>query len=132
MPLLIACASAQKAVPPETSAQKTVPPEVPQQTAAVNPFFAESPLPLHYPPFERIHESDYVPAFEAGMAEQLKEVKAIAHHPAPATFENTFVALEKSGSLLRSVQTVFSHLNAAKGDPAMERIVLRITRRLSA
>ncbi len=132
MPLLIACASAQKAVPPETSAQKTVPPEVPQQTAAVNPFFAESPLPLHYPPFERIHESDYVPAFEAGMAEQLKEVQAIAHDPAPATFENTFVALEKSGRLLRRVQTVFSNLNAANGDPAMQKIESQMAPRLSA
>src|SRR5438270_1217420 len=84
MPVLIACASAHKAVPPE----------VPQQSASGNPFFAQSTLPLQYPPFDRVHDSDYVPAFEAGMAEQLREVQAIAHDPAPPTFENTFVALE--------------------------------------
>jgi peptidyl-dipeptidase Dcp len=122
MPVLIACASAHKAVPPE----------VPQQSAFGNPFFAQSTLPLHYPPFDRVHDSDYVPAFEAGMAEQLREVQAIAHEPAPPTFENTFVALEKSGRLLRRVQIVFNNLSAANTDPAMQKIEAQMAPRLSA
>jgi Zn-dependent oligopeptidase len=59
-----------------------------------NPFLKESPLPYQLPPFDRIKDSDYRPAFEAGMGEQLREVATIAHNPKAADFENTFVALE--------------------------------------
>src|SRR5690242_19008152 len=89
MPFVIACASPQKPVPPATAHQPAIAPAAAQESAAPNPFLADSPLPLHYPPFDRIRDSDYEPAFEAGMAEHLKEVQAIAHDPAPPTFENT-------------------------------------------
>jgi len=55
-----------------------------------NPFHAPSTLPLQAPPFDKIKDSDYEPAIEAGMAEQLREVQAIADDPAAPTFENTF------------------------------------------
>src|SRR5690348_12259739 len=142
MPLLIACASAQKAVPPaapqESAASPAPSPQAaatvaaPPQAAAQNPFLSESPLPLHYPPFDRIHDSDYEPAFAAGMAEHLEEVQAIAHDPAPPTFENTFVALEKSGRQLRRVQLVFSNLSSANTDPAMQKVEAEMAPRLSA
>ena len=67
-----------------------------------NPFYATSTLPFQAPPFDKIKDSDYQPAIDAGMAEQIKEVEAIANNPAPPTFENTFVAMERSGQLLRS------------------------------
>ena len=67
---------------------------------ADNPFAQPSTLAFELPPFDRIHDSDYLPAFEAGMREQLREVAAIAHNPQPATFDNTIVALERSGRLL--------------------------------
>lgn len=60
-----------------------------------NPFFAESPLPLHFPQFDKIKDSDFAPAFDAGMAQQLKEVEAIANNKAKPTFDNTIIALEK-------------------------------------
>ena len=66
-----------------------------------NPFYAPSTLPFQAPPFDKIKDSDYQPAIDAGMAQQLKEVDAIANNPAPPTFENTLVALERSGQLLR-------------------------------
>ncbi len=78
--------------------------------AQANPFFQESPLPLHYPQFDRIRDSDFAPAFDAGMAQQLAEVDAIAANPAPPTFENTLVAMEKSGQLLDRATTVFFNL----------------------
>ncbi|UOV05181.1 M3 family metallopeptidase [Pseudoxanthomonas sp. F37] len=81
-----------------------------QATQAANPFFAESPLPLHYPQFDRIKDSDFAPAFDAGMAEQLKEMDAIANNPAAPTFENTIVAMEKSGQVLDRATTVFFNL----------------------
>jgi len=62
-----------------------------------NPFYAESTLPYHAPPFDKIKDTDYQPALEAGMAEQIKEVEAIANNPDAPTFANTLVALEKSG-----------------------------------
>src|SRR5262245_44911274 len=124
---MIACASAQKSVP---AAEK--PTTATETATAANPFFQESPLPLHYPPFDRVHDSDYVPAFEAGMAEQLKEVQAIAHDPAPAMFENTLVALEKTGRLLRRVRIAFNNLSAANTDPAMQKIETEMAPRLSA
>ena len=58
-----------------------------------NPFYAPSTLPFHAPPFDKIKDSDYQPAIEAGIAEQLQEMRAIADDPAPPTFENTLVAM---------------------------------------
>src|SRR6516225_8554427 len=70
-----------------------------------NPFRKESPLPYQLPPFDRIKDSDYRPAFEAGMGEELHEVAAIARNPEAPDFENTVVALERSGQLLQRVST---------------------------
>src|SRR5688500_5294232 len=64
--------------------------------ATSNPFFADSTLPLKYPAFDKIKDSDFGPAFDRGMAEELVEVDAIANNAEPATFDNTIVALEKS------------------------------------
>src|ERR1700683_294444 len=70
-----------------------------------NPFFTPSALPFQAPPFDKIKDEDYQPAIEAGMAQQLAEIRAIANDPAPPTFANTFVPLERSGRLLdRSLQ----------------------------
>jgi len=78
--------------------------------ASANPFFSESPLPLHYPQFDKIQDSDFAPAFDAGMAQQLKEVDAIANNKAKPTFDNTIIALEKSGQVLDRATTVFFNL----------------------
>jgi peptidyl-dipeptidase Dcp len=89
---------------------------------ADNPFAAPSTLDFHLPPFDRIRDSDYRPAFEAGMAEQLRQVAAIAHASEAPTFANTIVALERSGRTLERVETTFSNLNACNTDPAMQQI----------
>ena len=67
---------------------------------ASNPFAKPSTLPFQAPDFSKIKDTDYLPAIIAGMAEQKREVLAIANNPAPATFNNTIVALERSGALL--------------------------------
>ena len=84
---------------------------------ADNPFAAPSKLAFQLPPFDRIRDSDYLPALEAGMAEELDQVAAIAHNREPPTFANTIVALERSGRLLDRVQTTFSNLNACNTNP---------------
>jgi peptidyl-dipeptidase Dcp len=72
-----------------------------------NPFFHSSTLPYELPPFADIREEHYIPAFYAGFAAHLAEIKAIAENPEPATFENTIVAMERAGTLLHRVATVF-------------------------
>jgi peptidyl-dipeptidase Dcp len=69
-----------------------------------NPFDAPSTLPFQAPPFDRIKDSDFEPAFQKGMAQQIAEMDKIANNPAPATFDNTIVEMEKSGRMLDRVQ----------------------------
>src|SRR5271170_1002071 len=88
----------------------------------VNPFYTPSTLPFHAPPFDRIKDSDYQPAIEAGMAEQLKEMRAIADDPAAPTFENTIVAMEKSGALFDRVMAAFNGVTGANTNPELEKI----------
>ena len=104
------------------------------RTAAMpdNPFAAPSTLPFQLPPFDRIRDADYRPAFEAGMDEQLGEVSAIAHNSAPPTFANTILALERAGRLLDRVETTFSNLNACNTDPQMQQIDTDMAPRLTA
>jgi peptidyl-dipeptidase Dcp len=90
--------------------------------AATNPFFTASTLPFQAPPFDKIKDSDYQPAIEKGMAEQLAEVEKIADNPAPATFENTYVALEKTGVLLDRVMAVFNGVTGANTDDALQKV----------
>jgi peptidyl-dipeptidase Dcp len=97
------------------------------QTAATafgpgNPFYAASTLPYQAPPFDKIKDSDYQPALEAGMAEQIKEIEAIANNAAPPTFENTLVAMEKSGRLFTRVQNAFNAVTGANTNPTLEKI----------
>ncbi len=87
-----------------------------------NPFYAESTLPFHAPPFDRIHDADYQPAIESGMAAQLREMEAIANDPAKPTFENTFVAMERSGALLRRVMQVFGGVTGANTNPTLQAV----------
>jgi peptidyl-dipeptidase Dcp len=87
-----------------------------------NPFYAESALPYHAPPFDRIKDTDYQPALEAGMAAQIKEVEAIANDPAAPTFENTLVALEKSGRLYARVAEVFDGVSQANTNPTLDKV----------
>ena len=87
-----------------------------------NPFAAESPLPLHYPQFDKIKDSDFAPAFDAGMAGQLKEIDAIANNPEAASFDNTILAMEKSGQQLNRAQTVFFSLVGADTNDARNKL----------
>ncbi len=87
-----------------------------------NPFYAESTLPYHAPPFDRIKDTDYQPALEAGIAAQIKEVEAIANNPAAPTFENTLVALEKSGQLYTRVAEVFDGVTQANTNPTLQKV----------
>jgi peptidyl-dipeptidase Dcp len=72
-----------------------------------NPFYAPSTLPFKAPPFDKIKDEDFQPAIEAGIAQQQHEIEAIANNPQAPTFDNTIVAMEKSGQLLDRVMAAF-------------------------
>jgi peptidyl-dipeptidase Dcp len=87
-----------------------------------NPFYQPSELPFGAPPFDRIRDEHYEPALLAGMEAQRREVKAIAENPAAPTFENTIVALERTGALLERTQAAFWAMAGANTNPAIEKI----------
>jgi peptidyl-dipeptidase Dcp len=87
-----------------------------------NPFYAPSSLPFHAPPFDKIKDEDYQPAIEAGMAEQLAEIQAIADNPVATTFENTLVAMQKTGQLLRRAMAGFGAVSQANTNPVLQKV----------
>jgi peptidyl-dipeptidase Dcp len=97
-----------------------------------NPFYAPSTLPFHAPPFDKIKDEDYQPAIEAGMAEQLTEIRAIADNPAAPTYENTLVAMEKTGQLLQRALAAFGAVTAANTNPALQKVQAEEAAKLAA
>ena len=87
-----------------------------------NPFYAPSTLPFQAPPFDKIKDSDYQPAIEAGMAQQREEIRTIADNPAAPTFENTIVAMEKTGQLFTRVMLAFNGVTGANLSPELEKV----------
>ena len=85
-----------------------------------NPFYAPSRLPFQAPPFDKLKDTDYQPAIEAGMAEEIREMEAIAQNPAAATFENTIVAMEKTGLLLSRALNAFHAVSEANTNPTLQ------------
>ncbi len=99
---------------------------------AENPFFAPSSLPFGAPDFDAIRDEHFRPAFEAGMARQLEEIEAIAGNPEPPTFENTIVAMERTGELLTRVQRVFFNLASAHTNEEIQAIQSELAPKLAA
>ncbi len=97
-----------------------------------NPFFAPSVLPFQAPPFDKIRDQDYQPAIEAGMAQELSEVRRIAGNPAAPTFDNTLVALEKSGRLLTRARNAFFCVAQADTNPLLQRVRNELAPKLAA
>lgn len=85
-----------------------------------NPFFENIHTPHGTVPFDRIAVEHYAPAIREGIRRQNEEIDAIVHDPAPANFQNTILALELSGELLRRVETVFDNLLSAETNDAMQ------------
>jgi len=100
--------------------------------AADNPFLVPYGTPWDVPPFDKIHDEHYMPAFEKGIADQRAEVIAIRDRKDAPTFANTVEALEESGQLLRRVGDVFFNINDAETDDSLQAVAKRIAPRLSA
>lgn len=97
-----------------------------------NSLLIESSLDFHAPAFDKIKNSDYAPAFSEGIQIQLAEISKIADNKSEATFENSLVALEKSGRLLKRVSLVFGLLTSANTNPELQKLQEDIAPKLSA
>jgi len=97
-----------------------------------NPFYAASTLPFGAPPFDKIKDSDYQPAIEAGMAQELAEIDKIANDPAAPTFENTLVAMERSGRLLARASAAFSGVSQANTNPVLQQAKTALAPQMAA
>jgi peptidyl-dipeptidase Dcp len=97
-----------------------------------NPFYAASTLPFGAPPFDKIKDGDYQPAIEAGMAQQLAEIDKIATNPAAPTFENTLVAMERSGRLLARASAAFNGVSQANTNPVLQKVKTALAPQMAA
>ena len=99
---------------------------------ASNPFFSDYDTPHGIPPFDKIKQSHYLPAFYHGIAEKNLEINAITRVKSRPTFENTIVAMEKSGDFLTKVSSTFYGLTGSMSDDGMRAIAKEISPKLSA
>ena len=106
-----------------------VPTAIPQGTGV----FAEpSPLPFHAPDFARIQDSDFEPAIEQGMAIEKAEWQAIADNPEAPTFDNTIVALQRTGRMLSRAESVFSVMTGTVTNDTLDAIDAELSPKLAA
>ncbi|MEY2486242.1 MAG: peptidyl-dipeptidase Dcp [Verrucomicrobiota bacterium] len=124
--LIVATQMSASAIAANQNVKKTPP------TNSDNPLLSESSLPYHLPVFDKIRDENFVPAIEAGMRAQLKEVQTVASSAEKPTFENTIVALERTGALLDRAERIFSNLNAADTNPARQKIETEMAPKLAA
>lgn len=100
--------------------------------AADNPFFKAYTTPFQVPPFSKIKDEHYMPAFEKGMEEHLTDINNIVNNPASPTFKNTIEELERSGKLLSKVQRVFYNLAGSNTNPKMQELQRELSPLISA
>ncbi len=101
-------------------------------STADNPLLRPSELPYQLPPFDQIRDEHFEPAFEQALAAHRAEIEAIATDSAVPTFDNTLVALERSGEALRRVSQVFHNLTAAHTNPVLQQLEEKMAPRLAA
>src|SRR6266576_129429 len=118
-----ACAPSATAKPSSSASPASI---------ASNPFFVESSLPYHAPRFDLIKNEDYQVALEEGMRQQLAEMDAIAKQTAPPTFDNTIVAMEKSGALLTRASKAFFGVVGANTNDTLQKIQEIVAPKLAA
>jgi len=96
-----------------------------------NPFYSASTLQYQAPPFNRIKDSDYEPAIVAGMQQQIVEIDAIANQAGAPNFDNTIVAMERSGVLLTRAAKVFNAVTGANTNDTLQAIQERVAPKLA-
>jgi peptidyl-dipeptidase Dcp len=105
-------------VPPATTTTGTAT----STATSSNPLFVQSTLPYQAPRFDLIRNEHYQPALEEGMRQQLAEIDAIAKQTAAPTFDNTIVAMERTGTLLTRANNVFNAVVSANTNDTLQKI----------
>ena len=121
--LLVACGEPEKET--EDTTKK-------DEKSMENPFFKEYDTPFEVPPFDIIENDHFLPAFEKGMKSQKEEIDKIVNNDEKPTFENTILALEKSGELLNKVSSVFYNLNSAHTNDEIQKLAQELAPKVSA
>ncbi|NBC05033.1 MAG: dipeptidyl carboxypeptidase II [Bacteroidetes bacterium] len=103
-----------------------------EESMTENPLFTPSTLPFEAPNFDEISEEHYRPAFEEGMKRELAQMDSIASNPQPPTFDNTIVAMEKSGRLLERTESVFYNLTSAHTNDQIQEIQSEMAPKLAS
>lgn len=101
-------------------------------TAPGSVFAKKSALPFQAPDFSKIKDADFLPAFDQAMKIHAAEMRKIADNPAPATFKNTIVAMERAGQMLTRVQMAFNALSSANTDDTLQKTQEAIAPKLAA
>ncbi|MCB5228372.1 M3 family metallopeptidase [Alishewanella sp. 16-MA] len=129
--VLALSACTDNTTPTQQANQAAAPAAVTDVTVS-NPFFQKSTLTYEAPNFAAIKDEHFLPAFTAGMQQHLDEIAVIANNPEPATFENTLVAMEKSGELLTRVSRVFYNLTGTDSNEARRDIQSELAPKMAA
>lgn len=103
-----------------------------QEAKTENLLMVKSSLPYEAPEYDKIKDADFQPAFDAGIKQQLAEIDSIANNNTEPTFENTLVALEKSGELLTRVSRIFFTMSAANTNDVLQAVEEEMAPRLAA
>lgn len=132
--LLCACQPSTDTVKQTIASSDKAPKSLAQSSGGsqLNPLLVDYATPFGVPDFANISSADYLPAFAQGITKNKQEIAAITKSSDPATFENTIVALEKSGQVLNKVSTIFFALNGTDTNKEMQTIAKDISPRLSA
>jgi len=102
-----------------------------KEKADENPFFSDYNTPFETPPFDRIKEEHYLPAFKEGIKQQLEKIDAVVNNEEAPTFENTIEAMESSDALLTKVGNVFFNLLSANTNDELQSIAKEVSPLLS-
>jgi len=129
--VLVLSACSDNSAPAQNTANEQKP-TVTAEVTSTNPLFSKSKLQYEAPDFSAIKDEHFLPAFEEGAKQHLAEVEAIASNPEPATFENTLVALEKSGALLTRASRVFYNLTGSDSNEARRKIQSELAPKMAA
>lgn len=124
LPLLLAVPFVMSCAPAQVKEEKLKPLPVANRTADdANPLLREWTGPWGLPPFAEIRVDHFLPAVKAGVDAQRREVRIITDNPEPPTFENTVIALDRSGRLLEKVEMVLYNLSSAETTPELQAVM---------
>jgi len=129
---LSACSDNEQQATANQQTEQQVAEATQQPAEQQNPFFTASTLQYEAPDFNKIKFEHFAPAFERGMAEHMAEIEAIANNSEQPTFENTIVAMEKSGAILNRVSSVFYNLSSSHSNDDIRALQAELAPKMAA